>query len=71
MRKKARQIDLELSKRFGKHPAVILWHISNEMGGNWGDGACHCEQCQSAFRVWLREKYHTLEALNHVWWNRF
>ncbi len=71
MRKKVRRIDLELSKRFGKHPAVILWHISNELGGNWGDGACHCEQCQNAFRAWLREKYHTLEALNHAWWNRF
>lgn len=71
MREKIRRMDLELSRRFGKHPAVILWHISNELGGNWGDGACHCEQCQSAFRKWLRKKYHTLEELNHAWWNRF
>lgn len=71
MREKIHRIDLELSKRFGNHPAVILWHISNELGGNWGDGACHCEQCQSAFREWLQKKYHTLEALNHAWWNRF
>lgn len=71
MRKKVRQIDLELSKRFGKHPAVVLWHISNELGGNWGDGACHCEKCQKAFREWLKKKYHTLEELNHAWWNRF
>lgn len=71
MREKIRRMDLELSRRFGKHPAVILWHISNELGGNWGDGACHCEQCQKAFRVWLRERYGTLEELNRAWWNRF
>lgn len=71
MREKIRRIDLELSRRFGKHPAVILWHISNELGGNWGDGACHCEQCQKAFRRWLQKKYRSLDALNHAWWNRF
>ena len=36
-----------------------------------GFDCCHCEQCQSAFREWLRQKYHTLEELNHAWWNRF
>lgn len=71
MREKIRQMDRELAKRFGKHEAVILWHISNELGGNFGDGACHCELCQEAFRGWLKKKYGTLEQLNHAWWNRF
>lgn len=31
-------INRELSFRFGKHPAVILWHLSNEYGGE-----CHCD----------------------------
>lgn len=71
MREKIRRLDTELSKRFGSHEAVILWHISNELGGNFGDSSCHCEYCQKAFRVWLREKYGTLEKLNHAWWGRF
>lgn len=71
MRRKVRQMDLELSKRFGSHEAVILWHVSNELGGNFGDGTCHCELCQQAFRGWLKKKYGTLEKLNHAWWNRF
>lgn len=71
VRKKIRELDLELSKRFGRHEAVILWHISNELGGNFSDGACHCELCQAAFREWLRKKYGTLSRLNHAWWNRF
>lgn len=71
MRRKIREMDLALSKRFGRHEAVILWHISNELGGNSADGACHCEHCQKAFRKWLMKRYESLENLNHAWWNRF
>ncbi len=71
MREKVRAIDEALSKRFGRKENVILWHISNELGGNFSDGACHCEHCQEAFRRWLQEKYGTLEELNHAWWGRF
>ena len=49
MREKTRKLDLKLSERFGKHPGVILWHISNEYGGNFRDASCHCEECQKAF----------------------
>lgn len=71
MRDKVRRMDEKLSEKFGKNEAVILWHISNEFGGNWSDGACHCELCQQAFRRWLKEKYGTLDKLNHAWWNTF
>lgn len=59
-------IDKKLAERYASHPAVILWHISNEFGGE-----CHCELCQEAFRGYLREKYGTLEALNIAWWSHF
>lgn len=61
-----RKIDIELSKRYGNHPALIAWHISNEYHGE-----CHCELCQEAFRDFLKEKYGTLEALNKAWWTGF
>lgn len=67
MREKAAQIDGELARRFGRHPGVILWHISNELGGNFGDGTCHCPECQRAFRLWLKKRYKTLDALNKAW----
>lgn len=71
MREKTRIIDRELAQIPGKHPGVILWHVSNELGGNFADSACHCEQCQQAFREWLKEKYGTLDALNKAWWTAF
>lgn len=71
MREKIAALDSALSRRFGSKENVILWHISNELGGNFADGDCHCEQCQSAFRNWLKKRYGTLEELNHAWWGRF
>ena len=65
-RDKVRCIDQKLAQRFGNDPAVILWHISNEMGGD-----CHCELCQAEFRRWLQARYGSLQALNKAWNARF
>lgn len=65
-REKVRAIDQKLAQRFGDDPAVILWHISNEMGGD-----CHCALCQAEFRRWLQARYGTLAALNKAWNARF
>lgn len=65
-REKVSQIDRELSRRFGQHPGVILWHISNEFGGE-----CHCPLCQEKFREWLRGKYKTIDNLNDRWCTTF
>ena len=65
-REKLHSINKELSLRFGKHPGVILWHISNEYGGE-----CHCPLCQAKFQEWLKEKYGTIDNLNDCWCTTF
>jgi len=60
------RINDALARRFGCHPAVVGWHISNEYSGE-----CHCELCQRAFREDLKRRYGTLEALNRAWWTGF
>ncbi len=65
-REKTRKINLELAKRFAAHPAVILWHISNEYNGE-----CHCPLCQDAFRAWLKARYGSIEDVNRKWWLAF
>ena len=60
------RMNTALAEKFGQHPAVEGWHISNEYGGD-----CHCELCQRAFRDWLKERYGTLDALNEAWWTGF
>ena len=66
-REKVRIINTKLAERYGKHPGVLMWHISNEY--NVGD--CHCNLCRESFRNWLREKYETIDNLNKKWWNKF
>ena len=66
-REKVRKINRLLSERYKDHPALMMWHISNEYSGE-----CHCDLCQAAFREWLKKEYNNdLEELNFKWWNGF
>jgi len=65
-REKVQALNTELARRYGRHPSLIAWHVSNEYGGY-----CHCCLCKQAFRQWLKAKYKTLDALNEAWWARF
>ena len=66
-REKVRQMNTLLAERYGNHPAVIAWHISNEYGGE-----CHCDLCKNAFRDFLRNKFHNdIGELNHAYWTTF
>lgn len=65
-RRKAVEINRRLAERYGQHPALAMWHVSNEYGGE-----CHCPLCQEAFRGWLQKRYGSLDALNQAWWTDF
>ena len=65
-RQKVHDINTALAKRYSGHPAVILWHLSNEYSGD-----CRCELCQEKWRGWLKDKYGDLESLNNRWWTSF
>lgn len=66
-RQKVKEIDTRLANRFGKHPGLLLWHISNELGG-----VCYCENCQRKFQKYLEEKFHgNIDELNKAWWTTF
>ncbi len=71
-REKVKKIVTVLAEHYGKHPAVCGWQIDNEM--NCETCEFHSEADQAAFRVWLREKYKGLDALNRAWgtvfWNQ-
>ena len=70
-RERVRIINEKLSERYGNHPAVIGWHLSNEYGSGLVDGFCYCDKCAANFRKWLENKYKTIDNLNDTWWTQF
>ncbi|MFH8486974.1 beta-galactosidase [Streptomyces longisporoflavus] len=68
-REHALRLVRELAGRYADHPALVAWHVSNELG-------CHniydySDDAARAFRGWLRERYTTLDGLNHAWGTAF
>lgn len=59
----------KMAERYADHPALVAWHISNELG-------CHnvfdySDDAARAFRTWLCERYATLDELNEAWGTAF
>ncbi|MBZ6202566.1 beta-galactosidase [Streptomyces olivaceus] len=68
-REHALRLVRELAARYAGHPALVAWHVNNELG-------CHnvydySDDAARAFRDWLRSRYGTTDALNHAWGTAF
>lgn len=63
-RKYAVRMAETLAERYKNHPSLLVWHVNNEYGGA---GNCYCDNCEAAFREWLKARYTTLEELNRAW----
>lgn len=66
-REKVEIINRKLAEEFSDHPGLLMWHISNEFGGE-----CYCDHCVARFRNYLADKFeHDIEKLNKAWWTNF
>ena len=69
-------------RRYRGHPALDVWNVASEPeltssmaelrlyasdAANMGDMLCYCGHCREAFRLWLKEKYGDIRALNAAW----
>lgn len=61
-RERAAGIAEAMAKRYKDHPALAIWHVSNEYGTY-----CYCPNCEAKFRRWLKKRYTTIEKLNEQW----
>ena len=68
-RRAAANITEQLARRYGNHPALVLWHVHNEYGAPISDS--YDDHSVAAFRVWLQKRYGTLENLNTKWGTTF
>jgi len=69
-RRESRRIIGKLAEHFAGHDGVAGWQTDNEFGCH-ETVRCYCDDCQSAFRDWLRQKYDDIDALNEAWGNAF
>jgi len=65
-RRLATELARRVAQRYARTPGLVAWHVNNEYGG-----ACYCELCAANFRLWLRERYGSLDALNAAWYTTF
>lgn len=56
----------KLAERYADTPGLVAWHVSNEYGAY-----CYCENCRAAWIDWLKNKYGTIDAVNHAWYTHF
>ena len=61
-REHVRAITRVLVEAFADHPAIVMWHVGNELGQiDYSDAAAR------SFRRWLEARYRTIDALNEAW----
>ena len=58
-----------MAERYGDHPALALWHVSNELGCH--NALCYCDVSAEAFRRWLADRYGDVGRLNDAWGTAF
>ncbi len=64
----ARIVEKE-AEHYAKHSAIVGWQIDNEL--NCETSEFYSEADSDAFRIFLKEKYGTLDALNDAWGTAF
>jgi len=65
----AHALTQRLADRYHDHPALALWHVSNEFACH--NLPCYCDTCAGHFRRWLERRYGSLERLNEAWATAF
>jgi beta-galactosidase len=68
-RRYALRIVEALANRYGSHPALRLWHVSNELGNE--NARCYSDETARAFQAWLARRFSTIEVLNDAWGTAF
>jgi beta-galactosidase len=68
-RDRALRLCREVAARYAGHPALVLWHVGNELGCH--NALCYCDVSAVAFRDWLERRYGDVGRLNEAWGTAF
>ena len=59
----------KVAERYRDHPALAMWHVSNELGCH--NVHCYCDVSAAAFRRWLLRRYGDVDGVNRAWGTAF
>ncbi|WP_299937071.1 beta-galactosidase [uncultured Pelagimonas sp.] len=65
-----RRIVTLMAERYGANPFIAAWQTDNEYGCH-GTIVSYSDAARDAFRLWLSERYDSVEAMNEAWGNIF
>jgi beta-galactosidase len=60
----------KIAERYSKYSCLYAWQIDNEFGCE-NTTYCYCEDCDTSFKVFLKDKYNNIEELNKNWGTTF
>ncbi|KCZ93390.1 beta-galactosidase [Hyphomonas johnsonii] len=69
-RRESARITEALARRYGDHPAVVMWQTDNEYGHH-GTHESYSPDAARAFRRWLQRRYESIDSLNTAWGTAF
>lgn len=64
-REHALKLTEAMADRYGTHPGLAMWHISNEYGDHVP--RCWCPASAAHFRRWLQARHGSIDGLNEAW----
>lgn len=64
--KHALRVTKEQAKVFTQNKNVVGWQLDNEPGFPF---VCYDKNCIKKFRIWLKNKYKTIDKLNEAWFS--
>ncbi|TXK19391.1 beta-galactosidase [Homoserinibacter sp. GY 40078] len=59
----------ELATRYRDHPALRLWHVSNEIGNE--NNVDYSPEAEAAWQAWLGKRYGGVAGVNQAWGTAF
>ena len=67
----SKRIAERMAEAFKDFSCVKWWQIDNELHIVAGTGLCECPSCVKGFRVWMKNRYGTLDEVNRAWNHAF
>ncbi|NLW50745.1 MAG: beta-galactosidase [Candidatus Brocadiaceae bacterium] len=65
-RRYVRRIMRDVARAFAANPSIYAWQVHSGLGAPPAT-RCYCDDCEQAFREWLKRRYGIIDRVNRLW----